>query len=209
MKKKLIKIYLFVLIMILIFHSSITVLYNFPTTPFKLQFDKYVNAYMNPLFQQTWTLFAPTPVNTNNNLQVRVEYYENNTLKESNWISLSDKFNNETQQSYFHPYRQYSSILTQLESSTIKALINAYEKESYENIDAKEFLQLNPGAQILYDFAYYNIREEFINIKSIQLRYVIEYFPEYASSSEKSEYDIIKFPLLNDIPERRLSYFDD
>ncbi|WP_407927792.1 DUF5819 family protein [Gracilibacillus suaedae] len=60
------RVIIFVIFTVLItFHTTMTIVYNFPVTPFKNKVDPIVNLYMNPLFTQRWTLFAPTPANTN------------------------------------------------------------------------------------------------------------------------------------------------
>ncbi|RIN30496.1 DNA-directed RNA polymerase subunit beta, partial [Staphylococcus succinus] len=47
---------------IAIIHSLNTVIYNLPTNPTQEKYNKYTNFYMTILFEQNWTLFAPTPI---------------------------------------------------------------------------------------------------------------------------------------------------
>ncbi|MCM2588075.1 DUF5819 family protein [Rossellomorea marisflavi] len=101
MKKSGEKVLFSILTLTLIFHTSMTISYNFPLTPLKYKYENFISSYMNPLFQQTWTLFAPNPSNTNNNLQFRIEYKKANKNLETDWISLSDKFISQTKKKLF------------------------------------------------------------------------------------------------------------
>ncbi|GGM49029.1 hypothetical protein GCM10012275_19930 [Longimycelium tulufanense] len=56
---------------ILLIHFGMTVLYNTPTNPVKKTFDPAVRAYMVPVFEQNWLLFAPDPIVDNHAIEVR------------------------------------------------------------------------------------------------------------------------------------------
>lgn len=56
---------------ILVFHGAATVLYVAPFNPLRLAVGQQLNAYMLPLFEQNWSLFAPQPISEDRGLLVR------------------------------------------------------------------------------------------------------------------------------------------
>ena len=63
---------------IMLFHASMTVLYNSPINPIKVKLGFIIDNYMNPLFSQNWNLFAPNPVSTNMDIVTRGGYKDSN-----------------------------------------------------------------------------------------------------------------------------------
>ena len=54
-------------------HFAATFLWNAPTNPIKESVATDVNAYMRPFFEQNWSLFAPNPINSEDELYVRAQ----------------------------------------------------------------------------------------------------------------------------------------
>lgn len=56
---------------ILVLHGAATVVYVAPFNPLRLALGQQLNAYMLPLFEQNWSLFAPQPISEDRGLLVR------------------------------------------------------------------------------------------------------------------------------------------
>src|SRR5699024_4330508 len=112
MKKKILEVWFYILLTFVVLHSTITIVYNFPITPFAEKFNKVIHTYMDPLFTQTWTLFAPNPVSTNMKVEVKLSHGNN---QETGWVSFSDTVLDQSQESFLTHYQFYSDTLTQME----------------------------------------------------------------------------------------------
>ncbi|ASV67470.1 hypothetical protein CKF48_09090 [Cytobacillus kochii] len=198
------------------FHSSMTIFYNFPMTPFKEKYVNIIHGYMHPLFNQTWTLFAPNPVNINIKVEAKLAY-ENE--KETNWINFSDIIFEETKNSYLTHYQFYNRVLIQTQNDVVNAsesimlevkesnnrLLKEHEDLSntqafIENLienDIENFLNNNKSVDTLYKLVYnYFENRNVKGISEIQLRLSSEFFPEYGKSDD-SKYRISYLPKLN------------
>jgi len=216
MKK--IKMWFSVLLAFVVFHSTITIFYNLPITPFKSPFNKVINIYMNPLFTQTWTLFAPNPVSTNIGVEVKFSY-ENN--KKTEWISFSDTVLEQSQRSFFSHYQFYKGALTQmdndmkeasvkimnqLEDEGNKELLDKLKSKEYfdkdgskyvngliEEDEVKKFFQENLTVNSAYGMIYDYYSNHFSEITDMQVRVVSEIFSEYGKSQE-TKYEFFFLP---------------
>ncbi len=61
----------FVLVGVLAIHFGVTFLWNAPPNPVKDVVGGQVSSYMRPFFVQNWSLFAPDPINTEEEILVR------------------------------------------------------------------------------------------------------------------------------------------
>ncbi|WP_180317029.1 DUF5819 family protein [Cytobacillus kochii] len=193
-----------------------TIFYNFPMTPFKEKYVNIIHGYMHPLFNQTWTLFAPNPVNINIKVEAKLAY-ENE--KETNWINFSDIIFEETKNSYLTHYQFYNRVLIQTQNDVVNAsesimlevkesnnrLLKEHEDLSntqafIENLienDIENFLNNNKSVDTLYKLVYnYFENRNVKGISEIQLRLSSEFFPEYGKSDD-SKYRISYLPKLN------------
>lgn len=68
------------------FHLVLTTLFVAPDNPLSRAVSAPVAAYMNPLFQQDWSLFAPMPISTGYSLWVR-GWYEDGRSTE--WVDAT------------------------------------------------------------------------------------------------------------------------
>lgn len=88
--KIIVKIITLFCIAILCVHFSILGIYQLPKNPIQHQFKYELNDYVNPFFTQTWTLFAPNPINFNMSLLMRFEYEDNGETKLTEWVDLTE-----------------------------------------------------------------------------------------------------------------------
>lgn len=63
----------FFLVGVVAIHFAFTFLFNAPSNPVKDVLGGQVSSYMQPMFQQNWSLFAPNPVNSEDEVLVRAE----------------------------------------------------------------------------------------------------------------------------------------
>ncbi len=63
----------FFLVGLVALHFVATFLWNAPSNPIKESVGDQVSGYMRPFFQQNWSLFAPNPVNAEDELRVRAQ----------------------------------------------------------------------------------------------------------------------------------------
>lgn len=218
MKKKILRVWFLFLLTFVILHSTITVIYNFPINPFTEKFNKITNAYMNPLFSQTWTLFAPDPVSTNTKVEVK---FSHGNHQETGWVNFSDTVLDQSQKSFFTYYQFYSGALIQMENDVKNASISIIDKlkidknkellnkindekflEKYgsEYVDdlikeenVEDFLKDNLVVNSLYGMIYDYYDKQFSKITDIQIRLISEIFPEYGQSKE-TKYQFFHLP---------------
>jgi hypothetical protein len=68
-------------------HLAATFLYNAPANQVSQRYSKQVDAWMDPLFQQNWRLFAPNPLSENVAVQVRASVSPSG--RTTGWFDLS------------------------------------------------------------------------------------------------------------------------
>jgi uncharacterized protein DUF5819 len=68
-------------------HLGATFLYNAPANPVSQRYQKQVGAWMNPLFQQNWRLFAPNPISENVEVEARASLAPDGHA--TGWFDLS------------------------------------------------------------------------------------------------------------------------
>lgn len=77
----------FFLVGVVALHFAVTFLWNAPANPIKDSVGGQVTGYMRPFFQQNWSLFAPNPVNAEDELLVRAQVADPQTgeLRTTDW----------------------------------------------------------------------------------------------------------------------------
>ncbi|NEE00930.1 DUF5819 family protein [Phytoactinopolyspora halotolerans] len=82
----------FFLVGLLCMHFALTFLWNAPSNPIKDAVGDEMRGYMRPMFIQNWSLFAPNPVNAEDELLVRARYNDPSTGGErtTEWISATE-----------------------------------------------------------------------------------------------------------------------
>lgn len=68
-------------------HLAATFFYNAPANPVSQRYAKQVDAWINPLFQQNWRLFAPNPISENVAVQARASLTPDG--RTTGWFDLS------------------------------------------------------------------------------------------------------------------------
>lgn len=77
----------FFLVGVVAIHVAVTFLWNAPDNPIKESVSGEVSGYMRPFFQQNWSLFAPNPVNAEDELLVRAQVTDPQTgeVRTTDW----------------------------------------------------------------------------------------------------------------------------
>jgi Family of unknown function (DUF5819) len=71
-------------------HLGTIFLYNAPANAISSKYQGVINGYVNPEFEQNWLLFAPNPINVNNDVEVRVRTLTADGHRpQSAWINLT------------------------------------------------------------------------------------------------------------------------
>ena len=101
--------YLFVVIFIV--HFSILFFYQLPDNPLKHEFKYEIHSYVDPFFTQTWTLFAPNPINSNMSLLMRFEYEnKDGKSKTVDWIDITESLIEDRKKSFWSPSQRMSKF---------------------------------------------------------------------------------------------------
>lgn len=89
----------FVAIAALAAHFGIVILSLTPDNPVKQRHREFIQAYMDPLFTQSWKLFAPNPVSQHRNLsaQARIVNPRTEEVTETEWVDITEPMIKEKQ----------------------------------------------------------------------------------------------------------------
>lgn len=190
--KQLKKIIISIIAVLALVHSINTIIYNLPSNPVQQSHTKFINFYMQPLFEQTWTLFAPLPINTNNTLNVR---YGNNRyeLIDDGWKNLTKYYQADFRKHYLHKNFYKNTIVTQMESDILELI----DLKNTGKISDKE-LKNDEKIKALYNFVLKELNNNSIYPKYMQLSYEIEYLPPFENrNTKKREFQVEKSPITN------------
>jgi len=113
MKKKTVVFIPIALVLVLTIHFSIVLISVIPYSPIYYKTNTIVSAYVNPLFTQVWTLFAPDPVNSNDALQIKLEL---NDGTETDWIDATNPLVEKMYPNYLSPYNRMGRITQSITS---------------------------------------------------------------------------------------------
>ncbi|WP_166848668.1 DUF5819 family protein [Isoptericola sp. BMS4] len=75
------------LALVVLVHSAATALWIAPRNPVSQAAAEPLGKVMDPMFQQSWSLFAPTPINVANSLEVRAFDAD---LNATEWVDVTD-----------------------------------------------------------------------------------------------------------------------
>jgi hypothetical protein len=75
------------LALVVLVHTAATALWIAPRNPVSEAVAAPLGETMNPMFQQSWSLFAPTPINVANSLEVRAFDAD---LDATEWVDVTD-----------------------------------------------------------------------------------------------------------------------
>lgn len=81
----------FFLVGLLGIHFGVTFLFNAPDNPVKDALGDEVSGYIQPFFQQNWSLFAPNPINSEDELLVRAQVLDPDSgeTTTTDWVSAT------------------------------------------------------------------------------------------------------------------------
>ena len=82
-----------VLALVLSFHFAATALWVSPAAPLNDALAPVLNPYMQPFFQQSWSLFAPNPVQGDYTFLLRARWTDRSTgqLRTSDWVDVTTR----------------------------------------------------------------------------------------------------------------------
>ncbi|MED3038000.1 DUF5819 family protein [Bacillus tropicus] len=168
------------LMFIMLFHASMTVLYNSPINPIKVKLGFIIDNYMNPLFSQNWNLFAPNPVSTNMDIVTRGGYKDSNgNEKTTDWVNITKTFTTNLQNNRFD--------INRLTLASIRTSGTNVQEAMFKNKDflEKNNVKNNADLHVLYDVSKRTLSRTYEeNIDRIEVRMVTSEFPEYGKKGE-------------------------
>jgi hypothetical protein len=83
-------------------HVSLVFLHVAPPNPLSQRYSKQINAWVYPLFEQNWRLFAPNPESVNRQISARTAHTdEKGAMRVSGWFDLTGVDNSATEHNPF------------------------------------------------------------------------------------------------------------
>lgn len=171
------KIFIFttstILSLVLLVHFAFTFIYLSPPNPFRAKYWDTIYAYMNPYFTQNWKLFAPKPANQHLNLDIRVQFVDaSGKVKQTKWQSITQPVVQELQKNRFSTNMRLSEFQDALVSDYVwgnkESRMQAFQSmQAYVDYILKSGKYSVPGT-----------------IKYIQLRAVVNKFPDYKNKEK-------------------------
>jgi hypothetical protein len=141
---------------------------------------------MNPLFTQNWKLFAPNPANQQLNLDMRVQYVDNaGATRQTNWKSITLPVIKELQSNHFSTNARISEFQSSLISNYVWG-----DKEEKE----QSFQSMQRYVNYILDNKKFEVPGK---INKIQLRAVVNRFPNYANKDKPDSAGKISYYITN------------
>ncbi|WP_240508864.1 DUF5819 family protein [Streptomyces agglomeratus] len=101
-------------------HVLLVFLYVAPPNAISKMYSQQTNAWVRPVFEQNWRLFAPNPQSVNRHISARVRHTApDGTTQVSDWVSLSAKDNSAVKHNVF-PSHTAQNILRQAWNAYLK-----------------------------------------------------------------------------------------
>lgn len=102
-------------LLILLLHLALTFFYSMPINPIKIGLNPLLNMTIGTFFPQNWSLFAPSPVTSNNYLCILpLKNYEDinspRLKSSSDWINLTLPLLNNFHENRFSAYERISRV---------------------------------------------------------------------------------------------------
>jgi hypothetical protein len=128
---------------------------------------------MNPIFTQNWKLFAPNPASQQANMDIRVQYVDKDgATRQTEWKSITLPVIKELQSNHFSP----NARISEFQSSLIGDYVWG-DKEDKESA----FRSMQAYVTYILDQKKFTVPG---TINKIQLRAVINKFPNYANKDK-------------------------
>lgn len=138
-------------------HFAATFLWNAPRNPVTDSVGPQVSSYMEPFFWQNWSLFAPNPINAENELLIRAEVPnpETGDYETTEWVSAtalewtvvdSNPFPSRASRLSANIYQRLSSAWNDLGLSQRDVLARDFFGMDDDWTDLEDALAADPGA---------------------------------------------------------------
>lgn len=202
------------LVVVLTTHFAFILLSVIPFNPITFKKSDLIYAYVDPLFTQTWTLFAPEPIHTNDALQVQLEFDDGQT---SEWIDATYPVVDRMHDNYFSPYNRMGRISQSITHQmwTEDPLLNDLRKSVEEKKKLDTIKSLDTSfeennkiySDYLLRYASAFVKSAYPNeeIKFLSLRIVKQESIPFSNKDSRSEnewtvvHEIEKQPFIKDI----------
>lgn len=140
----------------LVFHFSLLFINDMPSNYLSIKFGRFINAYVDPIFAQNWTLFAPNPISTNDDILVKYYYIKNGTTHISPWTDISDSLIQQIQRNRISSYStveiMFSNAVSSL-SNTMASLPSEAIKQRPITTSELKSLEKSPEYQLIKNYS--------------------------------------------------------
>ena len=157
-----------VLVVVLIGHFAVVAFSMLPANPLSHQYKYQLQAYMNPWFSQTWNLFAPNPIASNQRLLFQYEVYQKGQAERSGWVDVVEPLTTLKKNSYWSPVQRVLKHLSASTNEVIevqnKAIKFAARQDSmaHDTLKTQRFLraiiQSSPGHRAIVQYSRHTFR---------------------------------------------------
>ncbi|SHK80082.1 DUF5819 family protein [Hymenobacter psychrotolerans] len=104
-----------VLTLVLVGHFTVVAFSMLPANPISHQYKYQIQGYMNPWFSQTWNLFAPNPIASNQRLLFQYQIFQKGEPRLSGWVDVVEPLTDLKKVSYWSPVQR---VLKHISAST-------------------------------------------------------------------------------------------
>lgn len=99
-------------IFVLLAHFFMLFWYLSPDNPISHQYKYYIYKYVNPLFTQSWNLFAPNPVNSDQIITIRFIEYSGHNANITPYLDLTTPIETERKKTFLNANQRISKFLS-------------------------------------------------------------------------------------------------
>ncbi|MDQ0176293.1 DUF5819 family protein [Bacillus chungangensis] len=191
----------------MIFHFSMIFLQTGPKNPLSIYLRDLSKGYTEPLFVQTWNLFAPDPVQMTTNVLIQ---YRTESGEISDWYNITSPINQANRDNIISAYNKAARITSGVYYGifNMDEVVRSYkdkttEEEFDKNVDT-ELIEQGKSKQIdiLYRFAFSavpiitdkdvkDVRVRIMNVNSVP--FSERYNEDYENTREYIDFDWKKY----------------
>lgn len=167
-------------------HFVMTALYINPVSVAALQYQYEISSYMEPLFRQRWSLFAPNPPLLNR----RLDYQCQTDGQEGEWISRSEELIKTHARRRFSP----ASRMRRVETAAIAATVGSEDPMMTTLLEAQD--KADEAQRQLVEDAF--ARRYAATIRSSRMAYQLVYaycYEDLGRAPERLRYRIVTQPV--------------
>lgn len=179
--------------LVLAAHFTLTILHVAPVNPLKVEQERVVNAWVEPLFVQNWQLFAPDPIAHDQGLLVRARLSGGAGPTETDFVDITTP----------HLQQRHHNLLPQRTNYTVSGVIHKYLDARESVVDSlpadqreaapfslgptelDQASESDKGAYVaalgdLRDAAVHSLPPQQGDVQEVQMRLVTHEFPRYS-----------------------------